>query len=246
MRNKISKWLAVVAVVALVGIGGYFALPQILADTVYPLEYVDEIKFCAGLFELDEPLLAALILKESGYNVRAVSRAGAMGLTQVMPATFRGLLNRVPEFQGKGLSSDPFDPKTNICVGAAYLAGALANYGGDVTAALISYNGGDGAARRYLAARSTSVLVDETRTYAPKIKGAREVYASMYGDRLTSRAIGGGGGGGGGDNGGGGGESVAVATPAPTPISVKVTKQSDKTQAFWKGFVKDVFSGFVK
>jgi len=244
MRSKISKWLAVVSIVALVGIGGYFALPQILADTAYPLEYVDEIKFCAGLFDLDEPLMAALILKESGYNQRAVSRAGAMGLTQVMPATFRGLLNRVPEFQGKGLSSDPFDPKTNICVGAAYLAGALANYGGNVTAALISYNGGDGAARRYLAARSSSVLVEETRTYAPKIEGAREVYVSMYGDKLTSRPIGGGGGGGvGGDSGGGGGTASA---PALTPISVKVTKQSDKTQAFWKGFIKDVFSGFVK
>jgi len=100
---------------------------------------------------------------------------------------------------------------------------------------LISYNGGDGAARRYLAARSSSVLTEETRTYAPKIEAAREVYASQYGDKLTSRPIGG-------DSGSGGTSPAAVATP----ISVKVNKQSDQTQSFWKGFIKDVFSGFIK
>ena len=219
--KRISKALAVAALVLVVGLGGFMLLPQIIADTAYPLEYVDEIKFCAGLFNLDEPLMAALILKESGFNPRAISRAGAMGLAQVMPSTFRGIISRVPELQGIGLSSDPFDPKTNICAGAAYLAGALANYDGDWTAALIAYNGGPAAARRYLAARrSTSVLVTETRLYAPKVLAAREVYASMYADRLNG-------------------------TPDEREVEMELEKPQDKINAFWKGFVKDVFARFI-
>lgn len=205
-----------VAVFGLFGLGVFNYFPVIFGDSFYPLNYVDEIKECSDRFGLDKPLVAALILKESNYNPKAVSRAGAMGLTQVMPRTFQGLLDRAPELQDLG--NDPFDPRTNICVGAAYLAGAMANYGGDWTAALISYNGGDGAARRYLAARDSSVLVTETRLYAPKILAAREVYASMYGDNLQ-KADG---------------------------VKIGVQSSSEQRNAFWKGFIKDAFARYVK
>ena len=227
---------AVVAVVLVIGVFSfsvYRFFPTIFADDIYPLEYIDEINKCADLFGLDKPLLAALILKESGYNARAVSRAGAMGLTQLMPATARGINNRV--FDGR--YSDYFDPETNICMGAAHLAGLLGTYGGDVQTALIAYNGGDGAAQRYLRARDTSILVTETRLYAPKILSAREVYASMYADKFTPS------------------KSEFVLPDAtskrlpvakPTPVNVVVAKPGDITNAFWKGFIKDAFARFVK
>jgi soluble lytic murein transglycosylase-like protein len=174
-----------------------------------------------------------LILKESGFNPRAVSRAGAMGLTQLMPKTAQGVNARV--FDGR--YSDFFDPEANICLGAAHLAGLLGTYNGDVTAALIAYNGGDSAARRYLAARNTSVLVAETRLYAPKILGAREAYASLYSDKFTpsksefnlpGTTSGG---------------MVSLATPQ---VKIEVQKESDKTKNFWKGLIKDVFAQFIK
>jgi hypothetical protein len=220
MKRKAVQVVLVALAVGVFGVGFYNYFPAIFADDLYPLNYVDEINDCAGRFGLDKPLLAALILKESNYNPRAISRAGAMGLAQVMPATYRGLMARAPELQG--LKDDPFDPHTSICVGAAYLAGAMANYGGDWTASLISYNGGDGAARRYLAARSTSVLVTETRLYAPKILAAREVYASQYADKWTGGSM---------------------ASPSE-PTSLPVSKPSDKTKDFWKGFVKDAFARY--
>lgn len=231
MKRRTVQALSIVAAVAVFGVGFYYYFPAIFADDIYPLEYVNEINDCANRFGLDKPLLAALILKESNYNPRAVSRAGAMGLTQVMPATFKGLINRAPELEDLRSNPDPFDPHVNICVGAAYLAGAMANYGGDWTAALISYNGGDGAARRYLAARDSSVLVTETRLYAPKILAAREVYASQYADKL--------------------GAAGPVGSSAPSgqpvqPSTLTVTKQSEKSKEFWKGFIKDAFARFVK
>jgi len=218
--------MLVVAVVGVFGVGFYYYFPAIFADDIYPLNYVDEINDCADRFGLDKPLLAALILKESNYNPRAVSRAGAMGLAQVMPATYRGLITRAPELEG--LKDDPFDPHTSICVGAAYLAGAMANYDGDWTAALISYNGGDGAARRYLAARDSSVLVTETRLYAPKILAAREVYAEMYADKFTGPI------------------GSAQGSSGPTMQKMEVQKPSEKANSFWKGYIKDVFARFVK
>lgn len=233
VKRKAVQTMLVVVALSLFGVGFYNYFPAIFADDLYPLDYVGEINDCADRFGLDKPLLAALILKESNYNPRAVSRAGAMGLAQIMPATFKGLINRAPELQG--LNNDPFDPHTSICVGAAYLAGAMANYDGDWTAALISYNGGDGAARRYLAARDSSVLVTETRLYAPKILAAREVYASQYADKFTgnTQLV----------PYSGSGSGSGSAQPVLQKMSVQ--KPSDKTNIFWKGFIKDVFARFI-
>jgi len=234
-RIIVQSVFAVVAV-GVLGLGLYNVLPFILADEVYPLDYVTEINQCADLFGLDKPLLAALILKESGFNPSAVSRAGAMGLTQVMPATFRGIINRAPELQGQGLDpNNPFHPKTNICAGAAYLAGAMANYGGDWTAALISYNGGDAAAQRYLASRSTAGLVAETRAYAPKILAAREAYASLYADQLPLT----------GSPFTGGASGSAQPAPTPAPVTIKVQTRAEKVKAFWKGLISNPFQRYV-
>jgi soluble lytic murein transglycosylase-like protein len=150
-----------------------------------------------------------------------MSHAGASGYAQLMPATFAGLMKRAPELQG--LEYDIFNPRSNICAGAAYLAGAMANYGGDWTASLISYNGGDGAARRYLAAKSASVLVDETRLYAPKILSAREYYAANYADVLSS--------------------SGSVKGSSVSGFAIE--KESDKLNSFWKSFLKDAFAKYI-
>jgi len=234
MRKKaIQAALVIILAVGFLGVATYRYFPVIFGDDIYPLEYVNEINKCADLFDLDKPLLAALILKESGFNPRAVSRAGAMGLTQLMPRTAQGVNARV--FNGK--YSDFFDPEANICLGAAHLAGLLGTYNGDVTAALIAYNGGDSAARRYLAARSTSVLVTETRLYAPKILGAREAYASLYSDKFTpskSKLN---------LPGANSGSAASLATPQ---VKIEVQKESDKTKNFWKGLIKDVFAQFIK
>lgn len=229
MVKKFKSIVTIVLIAGVLGISIYNYVPVIFGDTVYPLEYVDEINKCADLFGLDKPLLSALILKESGFNARAVSRAGAMGLTQLMPRTAQGVNSRV--FDGR--YTDYFDPESNICIGAAHLAGLLGTYDGDVQTALIAYNGGDGAAQRYLRARDTSVLVTETRLYAPKILSARDAYATMYADKFTPSKS----------------EfklpdSATKKIYSPQLVSLNVTKPEDKNKEFWKGIIKDAFARF--
>lgn len=100
------------------------------------LPYATEIRTAAVAAGVDPLLLAALVRTESGFRPTAVSRAGAMGLTQLMPATARSL----------GVA-DPFDPAANLEGGARYLAGNLRIFG-RVDLALAAYQAGKAAVRR--------------------------------------------------------------------------------------------------
>jgi len=112
------------------------------------------IEAAAARHNVDPNLVRAMVKVESNFNPRAVSRKGAMGLMQLMPATARSL--RV---------SNPFDPKQNVDAGVRHLKGLLENYNGDVALSLAAYNAGAGAV-----ARSGGVPpYRETRNYVHQI-----------------------------------------------------------------------------
>ena len=87
---------------------------------------------------LDVDLLASLVKAESGGDARAVSRAGARGLTQLMPATAKDL----------GVA-DSFKPDENLRGGATYLDQLLTRYHDNLALALAAYNAGPEAVDRY-------------------------------------------------------------------------------------------------
>jgi soluble lytic murein transglycosylase-like protein len=89
-------------------------------------------------FNLPSGVLAAVAQAESGGRTDAVSKAGAEGLMQLMPATAAGL----------GVT-DPFDPQQAIDGAAQYLSSNLSAFGGSLTKALAAYNAGPGAVRQY-------------------------------------------------------------------------------------------------
>ncbi|WP_342251545.1 lytic transglycosylase domain-containing protein [Sphingomonas sp. OTU376] len=88
-------------------------------------------------FGIPEMWIWSVIRAESGGNPRAVSPAGAMGLMQLMPATWGVLSARY------GLGQDPFDIRANVLGGTAYLREMLDRYGNPATA-LAAYNAGPG------------------------------------------------------------------------------------------------------
>jgi soluble lytic murein transglycosylase-like protein len=87
---------------------------------------------------LDVDLLASLVKAESGGNARAVSRAGARGLMQLMPATAAGL----------GVK-DSFKPEENVRGGSTYLDALLTRYHDNLALALAAYNAGQAAVDKY-------------------------------------------------------------------------------------------------
>jgi len=108
----------------------------------------------AQRFGVPEAWIRAVMRVESAGDVRAISSAGAMGLMQIMPATWAELRVR------HRLGSNPYDPRDNILAGAAYLRDMHDRYGSP--GFLAAYNAGTGRYEEYLAGRP---LPAETRAY---------------------------------------------------------------------------------
>ncbi|WP_433951984.1 lytic transglycosylase domain-containing protein [Brevundimonas diminuta] len=108
----------------------------------------------AQRFGVPEAWIRAVMRVESAGDVRAISSAGAMGLMQVMPATFAELRVR------HRLGGNPYDPRDNILAGAAYLREMHDRYGSP--GFLAAYNAGPGRYEEYLTGRP---LPAETRAY---------------------------------------------------------------------------------
>lgn len=136
-------------------------------------------------------LVLALTKQESGFNVKAVSPAGAQGLMQLMPATAEGVARqlKVP-YSPKRL----FDPVYNLRLGTAYLGHMLDNYDGSYVMALAAYNAGGSrvvkwAARNGDPRKSTTDMIDwielipfsETRNYVQRVMEGVGVYRLRLG-----------------------------------------------------------------
>jgi len=100
--------------------------------------YQAEIAAAAREHGVDEAIVRAIIHAESAYNPMALSRVGAQGLMQLMPATARRF----------GVS-DAFNPQQNIQGGVKYLAWLLKRFNGNLTLAAAGYNAGEGAVDKY-------------------------------------------------------------------------------------------------
>jgi soluble lytic murein transglycosylase len=152
-----------------IGRDGSISLTNVPSDSRYQKIEIESSRFHAILSEQElEPLIRrhssqqqlhpalirAVIKAESGFDPRAVSRAGAIGLMQLMPQTAIRLDVR-----------DMYNPDDNVGGGAKYLRQLLDRFHGNLPLALAAYNAGENAVDRYQALPP----FDETRQYVRKV-----------------------------------------------------------------------------
>jgi soluble lytic murein transglycosylase-like protein len=139
---------------------------QVLARAT---QYDSIIEQAAASAAVEANLLRAVIVVESGFNSRAVSKRGAVGLMQLMPATASrfGVVN-------------PYDPRQNVHAGAQYLKFLMNRFGQDVKLALAAYNAGEDAVDRN---GGQIPPFSETMAYVPRVL---KIYKMLAGQPRAS------------------------------------------------------------
>jgi soluble lytic murein transglycosylase len=136
----------------------------------YKAMAVDEAKD-----DIDYRLVLAVIKAESGFNEKAVSQKGAMGLMQLMPSTAEWL-------NGNELSDEElFNPNLNIKLGTAYLVYLEKKF--DFVFAIAAYNAGETRVSEWLSQGISSVEdipYSETKTYVKRVLANYKVYKAIY------------------------------------------------------------------
>jgi soluble lytic murein transglycosylase-like protein len=124
------------------------------ASAIAPADIDKLVEQSASRFQVDPDLVKAVIRVESGFDAKAVSSKGAMGLMQLIPATA----------QRFGVAN-PFDPKQNIEGGVNYLKHLLDLFGGDLNLSLAAYNAGE-----HTVQRSGGIpAIPETQNYVRRV-----------------------------------------------------------------------------
>ncbi|MCE9680390.1 lytic transglycosylase domain-containing protein [Shewanella sp. AS1] len=122
---------------------------------LFSADYDELIHSAARENKLDPALIRAVIHAESAFKVFALSRAGAMGLMQLMPNTAKAM----------GVNN-PYRPDENIAGGARYLAKLLARFDGDIDLACAAYNAGPTTVAKYQGIPP----YPETQAYVKRVK----------------------------------------------------------------------------
>jgi soluble lytic murein transglycosylase len=174
-------------------------LPREVWEILYPLPYEEELRREASENGLDPSLVAGLVLQESAFDPAAVSRAGARGLMQIMPATGRQLARQK---RVRFRTSSLYDPKTSLALGTLYLRRISDRFDGAVDKVLVGYNAGPHRVNAWTSHRPgiaeeefiETLPFTETRFYVRNVLANREAYRWLYGlgpDRAPRQANGG-------------------------------------------------------
>ncbi len=149
-------------------------------DVRFPVGFANAVFTAAREHRLSPELVLGVIRQESAFNPAAVSRSGARGLMQLMPATARQVAHRLAI---EAADEDLFDPEVNVRLGAAYLSRLLERFG-EPALAVAAYNAGPARVSRWLERVPADDLelwveaipFDETRRYVQHVLAFRQVY----------------------------------------------------------------------
>ena len=163
-----------------------FAGYKTYISLTHPCKYQTDIVECSKIYNLNPALVASIINVESGYDKKAVSNKGAVGLMQIKYSTanyMNNLINSKTQLKEKDL----FNAKININYGCMYLKYLIDKFYDDYTA-LAAYNAGETIVRvwlndeRYSNDKITLKKIPflETKNYVNKIKNNLKFYNKIY------------------------------------------------------------------
>lgn len=138
--------------------------PKKLKPTFSSVKYDKMIQKAQKRYGVEFSLIKAVIKVESGFNAKAVSKKGAKGLMQIMPANYKSLSIK-----------DPFNPLQNIMGGTYYLQQLLRRYEDKLPLALAAYNAGPDAVDKY----KTIPPYTETLNYVKKVMKTYSQYKKV-------------------------------------------------------------------
>lgn len=167
---------------------------------LYPLGFWSFINESFNETMMDPYLLAAVIREESRFDPKAISRAGAMGLMQVIPSTWKWISKQLhkieiqnPKSEFRTLNSelrndsDPFDPRENISRGSRYLRYLFDKFNRNLIIALSAYNAGPETVNSWLTNRSVEldefieeIPYKETKAYLKRVLRSYGEYQRIY------------------------------------------------------------------
>jgi soluble lytic murein transglycosylase len=191
-RRRRSRWPIFAGIVVLIGlVAGVLVVNgtvhKAIDEFTLPLDHEDIIRQQADEKGVDAALIAAVIDTESKFSAGAKSSAGARGLMQITPEAAEDIARHsgATTFH----TSDLSNPEINIKYGTYLLAERIAFYGGDVVAALASYNAGPGPVEKWggNAMSIDDITYPETRAYVELVLERQKEYREKYASELGYR-----------------------------------------------------------
>ena len=184
-RKKAKSGFSVAAALFAAVFLTFLLWPRIFHETkkmTHPLKYFELVEKYSSEYGVPIELCFAVIRTESGFDDRALSKAGAKGLMQLTDATAKWVALKL------GVSDyDIFSPETNIRFGTWLLSKNLADFSGEKEA-LAAYNAGRERVKEWLSDKDYSqdgktlsvIPYPETENYVKKVRQAAEIYKDIY------------------------------------------------------------------
>lgn len=189
-----KKFIVFITILAIsVGVGfSWTYMEEFITEKLHPMKYVEYVEEYSELYGVPKEIIYAVIKCESSFEADAKSSKGAIGLMQIMPATFEDLCRRTGEEYNESLL---YDPSVNIKYGTYYLSRLYSKFGIWETV-YAAYNAGPGRVDDWLSnatyatdGRLHNIPIEETAGYVEKVSEARNVYAKLtekYGGKVKT------------------------------------------------------------
>ena len=175
-RSLKINYLAIVSAIVFVLFLGVCSF-----NLMFPLRYKSYIEEYSKAENLNATMVASLIKTESNFNKDAVSKKGAIGLMQILPATGKWICETYFDFEFD--ESMLYEPETNIKIGTKYLSYLFTKFDDEV-AVLACYNAGEGVVKNWIGEnkmlKKTQIQFEETQKYVQKVQNCKKIYKIRF------------------------------------------------------------------